>query len=507
MNGWTDGYVADIAYMAGYYPPQSPHHLAVACLLGNMAPPDLSEGAALTYLELGCGQGFGALVLAASNPQWRIFALDFNPSHIAGAQAMAREAGLANIRFLEADLADVAATTAVLPEVDIVSLHGVWSWVSPAVRAGIVGLLRARLRTGGIAQVSYNALPAWQGAIGMQRLLREAGQRSPGHSDRQARAGAALLGEAMAAGALHIATSPLAAALLKKIDDMPPAYLAHEFMNAHWSPAFHADVAADLAAAKLDFVASANLLENFRELTLSEAQRALLDRLDDPAMVELLKDMCLERALRNDVFVRGGVRLDPARRNAALGEVVLALRGQPARFRYETDVPVGQAAMAPEFYRPIVEALGQRPHAVRDLLALPGLRGRRDNPAELVGMLIGSGQAIPVAARAVSANAGDAAADRRFNTLTLRRLVRPDQLNVGLALADSRLGNGISLRALHVFMHVRLQESGGRAMPARWAEELLPQADGEERARLAALLEREIEEADPLWRLRRDIGH
>src|SRR6202011_4061311 len=72
---------------------------------------------------------------------------------------------------------------------DIVTLHGLWSWVGDAARAGIVRLLAEKLRPGGIAYVSYNALPAWQGALGMQRVLLEAGVRAGSRSDRQVAAG------------------------------------------------------------------------------------------------------------------------------------------------------------------------------------------------------------------------------------------------------------------------------------------------------------------------------
>ena len=87
-------------------------------------------------------------------------------------------------------------------------------------------------------------------------------------------------------------------------------------MNAHWAPCFHADVAAALADAKLDWVASANLMENFPELMLTPEQRAVIERYKDPIMRELVKDMCLQRQLRHDVFVRGARRMynDAARR-------------------------------------------------------------------------------------------------------------------------------------------------------------------------------------------------
>ena len=103
MIGWGSGYVTDVTYMPGYYRQQSPQIMALACLLGGVAAPMPGPDDAVSYLELGCGQGFGAMLLAASNPNWRITAIDFNPAHIATARAWAAEAALDNVSFIEAD--------------------------------------------------------------------------------------------------------------------------------------------------------------------------------------------------------------------------------------------------------------------------------------------------------------------------------------------------------------------------------------------------------------------
>jgi Predicted methyltransferase regulatory domain len=84
-----------------------------------------------------------------------------------------------------------------------------------------------------------------------------------------------------------------------------PDYLAHEFMNAARRPTFHADLVLALRAAKLEWVASAALLENFSPPMLHDDTRAVFDRFDEPLMQELVKDICIERGLRQDVFVRG----------------------------------------------------------------------------------------------------------------------------------------------------------------------------------------------------------
>ena len=65
---WNSGYVTDIIYTTGYYDQQAPSQIALSCLLGNVAPSFARRSEQLTYLELGCGRGRGALCLAASNP-------------------------------------------------------------------------------------------------------------------------------------------------------------------------------------------------------------------------------------------------------------------------------------------------------------------------------------------------------------------------------------------------------------------------------------------------------
>ena len=79
MTGWGGGYVTDITYMTGYYRQQSPSVIALGCLLGGVASPLPGPDDPLSYLELGCGQGLGALVLAASNPHWKVTAINSTP--------------------------------------------------------------------------------------------------------------------------------------------------------------------------------------------------------------------------------------------------------------------------------------------------------------------------------------------------------------------------------------------------------------------------------------------
>jgi hypothetical protein len=129
-------------------------------------------------------------------------------------------------------------------------------------------------------------------------------------------------------------------------------------------------------------------------LTLGEAQLAVAAQFDDPAMLELFKDVCQAQAMRADVFVRGGRRLDRQARDAALREVTLALTASPANWKFEFATAGGTAKMAEPYYRRIFERLLEGPARVAELLALPDLPGRRDNPAELIAVMVGSEQAV-----------------------------------------------------------------------------------------------------------------
>jgi hypothetical protein len=168
--------------------------------------------------------GFGALMTAAANPGWKVVAIDYNPAHIAVGARLARAARLDNIEFLEADVSRLSPSA--LPMADFVTLHGLWSWVAPEVRAGIVRLLAAKTRPGAIVHISYNALPGWQGAIGMQRLISEAGRRASGGSDERVEAGMALARELKDRGAPYLVESSVVRGVLDKQEGAATSYLS-----------------------------------------------------------------------------------------------------------------------------------------------------------------------------------------------------------------------------------------------------------------------------------------
>jgi hypothetical protein len=257
---------------------------------------------------------------------------------------------------------------------------------------------------------------------------------------------------------------PLASDLVARLGEAAVGYLAHEYMNAHWSPCFHADVAAALSDAKLDWAASGNLLESFPDLMLSDTQRGLLNRYEDPIMRELVKDICMPRQLRHDLFVRGARRLTNEQRDAVLRELFVVMSVPADDFVFAIDVPAGQAEMGPAF-RHFVKALRDGPMRVADLLATaPG----HSNPAELAAVLVGTNQALivprpgtPPSTQAI-----------RFNQTLGAQITSLAGPEPSGGLASTALGTGLPATRAMQFVCGRILAGEGEADLDTWFQDL-----------------------------------
>ena len=437
MTAWTDGYVSDIEYSAGFYAEQAPAHLALTCLLNGVEPPETRNG--FDYLELGCGQGFTASLLAAANPHGRFTATDFNPAHIARAESFARAVGLPNLTLSEASFEEMAAHYAGRPPAfDFITLHGVYSWISAENRRAIVRLIASALRPGGLVYVTYNAMPGWAPLLPLQRWLHDLAALDPERSDLRVVRALGFAQRMAAAGARVLDPGEALGKLVSLAERGETTYLAHEYLNAAWSPLYHRDVAREMAAAKLEYVGSANLLDAFPDLSFTPDQRDLLAELPTAEARETARDLFLNRRFRPDVYVRGARRLSGAEREERLRRLKLALIVPREQAQMTLRIPLGKADLDAGTYGAIFDALAQGPREIGELLALPGLAGRsRTSAVEVAGMLTGSDQTVPVPGETT-----DPGPAQRFNT-HLAAGALTAATNRRLALAVPALGTGL----------------------------------------------------------------
>ncbi|MGV7208640.1 class I SAM-dependent methyltransferase [Oxalobacteraceae bacterium A2-2] len=456
---WTSGYASDIEYTAGFYVEQSPHHLNVVCALNGVEPLPLERG--FDYCELGFGRGLTVNLLAASYPQGRFYAADFNPAHVAGARELAAAAELPNLTLLEHSFAELAAGAAGgLPQFDFITLHGIYTWVTAENRAHIAAFIARYLKPGGVAYVSYNAMPGWTSSLPLQRLLVEWGDAHPGRSDQQLAGAAAFVQELAGQNAAYFSQHPGCKPRLEGLQTHNRNYLVHEYMHRHWQPLYHADVARDLAGAKLEFAGSADLAGAYTRLYLDEAREALVQRLPDPAMRETLKDYFLNTSFRKDVFVRGLRRMAPLQRRQWLGQCVVVLVAAPEALSFKLKLSFGEVDAVPAIFDPVCTALSQRPHTVAELAALPALAGQPfENVVQTVALLSASGQGLLCPA---GGDTVPAAAAQRMNRALAGRLRYADDYQ---ALCSPLLGNCLGMSYVERLLYWLLAQHPGERDP------------------------------------------
>ncbi len=436
---WTAGYASDVEYTAGFYQEQSPTYLNFVCVLNGVEPVPLDKP--FTYFELGFGRGLTVNLLAASNPQGQFYAADFNPAHVAGARELANSAELTNLTLLEDSFEELAAGKEPnLPQFDFITLHGIYTWVTPENQQHIVNFISRYLKPGGIVYLSYNAMPGWAASLPLQRLLVEYGDAFPNRSDVQIKGAAELISRMEAASAGYFVANTCLKPRLDGLKTANTNYLVHEYMHKHWAPRYHADIARDLAGAKMDFVGSAELPLAYPALYLNDEKKTLMNTISDSAMRETMKDYFLNTGFRKDVFVRGARKLGTLKQTEYLAQMGAALLTQPDKVNRTLKLAIGEVQVKEELFLPVINALAKRPSSVSELMKLPDLQGQSiASVMQVLVLLSASGQAaLFFAGQTISSG---------MSSLNMNRAIaRSARYNDEYqAMCSPVLGNGITM--------------------------------------------------------------
>jgi len=324
---WSEGYPTDVGYAATLQGEVAPDAIDLAMLACGRQPPLRAPG--FRYVELGCGRGVTLAALAAAYPEAEFLGVDFMPEHIAWARQLAREAGLANVTFEEADFGALASEGPVRGRFDYVALHGVYAWISAENRARVVNILNQWVEPGGAVYVGCNAMPKWAAALPIRRIFRDVlGSGTTSVADVNSARRAVELW-------LDHASSPAAQAIWDRLRPLSDDYLLHELNAVHGGALWSAELAEDLAGAKLDRVGSVSLAENFDELWLDDQSRQFLEQAQSAGFGNTARDLVAGRGFISDIFSRGAPKLNSRATVAMLN-----------RFRVEVVTPVLTAEKA-----------------------------------------------------------------------------------------------------------------------------------------------------------------
>ena len=457
---WSKGYTTDLHYLSAFYQATSPVHMRNIQLLAGQRPPDISQP--FRCLDLGAGSGVGLCVLAAANPQSEFVAVDYHPGHIAVGRRFARQSGLTNISFHEADLTEVSETAdSEFGQFDFVICHGVYSWVAPEVRNALVRVLSRCTAPSALVFFGYNSLPGWTNAGPVQKLLIEYSNLSLARSDERIAESPKFIQTIAELGAKFLELESLPAALRPKLADLDNIsadslrYLAHEYLSEHWSPSYHIDVVRHLKEAKLSFVGSATITSLFVDMVATTEQQKLLNALPAGPFREQIKEYFAPHMYRRDIFVRGGNPISAEERSKRIRSETLALAVRPDLFKFEIDIAVGKAQLPKKPYEELVSILSEGPATIGRICDSLERIDTPLTPEEMSGMVLGSDQCVILSAP--SAEPTDAL--RGFN-LELSRFALTDLSAHNLALACATTQTGLNVSRFEFILYTAIVQCG-----------------------------------------------
>jgi SAM-dependent methyltransferase len=365
-----------VAYTSSFYREITPNWIALTSLLLGQRPPDLARP--FTYADLGCGNGFTALVVAATYPHADVWGFDFNPAHVEFARGLAARASLDNVRFKETSFADLnCVPEGTLPDFDFIVAHGVLSWISPANRRHLFGVLAKRLKPGGLAYLSYNVTTGWAAMTPVRALMRMVAMTSPERTDVAAPVVLDFVDRLKQAGALFFQANPAVENRLVEIRRQDARYVAHEFLNQDWHPLMFADVAGEALEAKCRFIGSATLAENIDTVVVPPNVAPLLAETRDAYLRETLRDLGCAQPFRRDLYRKGIAPMPAVEQQVLLDDLTLIGLGTPVPESGPTFVtPIGSVTGRPDVYEPLLSLLSTRPLSIREARQSPAFASR-----------------------------------------------------------------------------------------------------------------------------------
>lgn len=384
----ADSGIGDTQYIWSIQVNTAPAIIDLAAALDGWAMPDRTRPFAC--LEIGCGHGLTLAALAAAYPKGRFVGIEPNTAHVASARALAADAGLANLVIIEAEAG--ACLEMGLGPFDLVTLHGVYSWVAAPARADMVTLIDRTLAPGGRVYVSYNALPG-QAPLARLRglLLTEAGEGEP---IARAKRGIGRLAARLEAEDPAIMDDIEVATLIAWLARQDPRYVVHELMPDGWESLPVARVALDFARAGLVFAASLPLAKNFVELCVPPPARTRLRPAPDRIAWEGAKDEATDTRFRRDVYVRPAGRKSD--RVAILAPIPFVSAVHPGRACDRIDLG-GATVSLDQRHLAVRAILAEGPASPAAIAAATGFA--LAEAVDVLLLLAAAGQAAPMIAR------------------------------------------------------------------------------------------------------------
>jgi hypothetical protein len=309
-----------VVYPTAVFAQTHPERLAVLARLAGLDPVPPNKA---RMLEIGGGNCFNLLSLAAIYPGSDAHGFDLSEVAIARGQAIADASGIANVTLV---VEDIMAAHERYPagSFDYVTVHGVYAWVPDAVREATMALVAHVLSDRGIAYISYNCMPGGHVRLIMREMLLDATGATTDPDEKiaatrdflEAYAKPKPDDDAFAKTLRHHAASML---------ERPDAVLFHDELGPCYHPQRFLDVVAAAEAQGLRFLTDAG-----RNLHLDGFLKGDDDAAQDPEQAVLraatLDDYTALRFFRQTLFVSAKQHADRTLRTERIADLYLSTK-------------------------------------------------------------------------------------------------------------------------------------------------------------------------------------
>lgn len=306
--------------------PRRATHPDTLSVNGRLAGLRTAPATRCRFLEVGCGTGGNLIPMAASLPDSEFVGIDLSSVQITQARAGVEELGLKNVRFEAKSLMDVDSS---FGQFDFILAHGVYSWVPPEVRDGLLKLYRDRLEPHGVGYVSYNTYPGWQfRAAARQAMLTRVAHMD---DDPATKTAAARQYIRFLADQIPDQDSPFAAemrAFTNFVERESTHYVYHDFLGSHNHPLLFREFARHAQENGLAYIGDVPPHSGLKGVT-EEAAQKIREWSHDRVDVEQHLDFLQYRMFRRSLVCRGDALPAEYRELDALPALLVSARSQP----------------------------------------------------------------------------------------------------------------------------------------------------------------------------------
>ena len=325
------------AYDATPYPDLSyahthPDRLGMIATLLGLEPAPVEH---CRVLELGCAVGGNLLPMAYALPGSTFVGVDYSTPQIEEARARAASLELANVEFLDAD---VAALPTDLGEFDYIVAHGLYSWVPAPVRDALLEVCHRHLAPNGVAFVSYNTYPGWHALQSMRELMRYRTRsiEDPRERAAEARAAVGALAEALRQddSAYAAFVQGYAENVLPKMRDEPEsadALLLHDELEEVNDPVYFHEFVEHAGRFGLRYLCEAQLANVMPERLPPGAAEHVQRLARDPIEFEQYMDFAKNRSFRETLICHANAEVGRSIDAGAVQRMFVSSRARPSK--------------------------------------------------------------------------------------------------------------------------------------------------------------------------------